>query len=281
MWLVLQMNFHSDGSDSEIQVLCSPIAPSVYTSSDDELGACRHRTSNNLTNQFTEETDLGNSSTLVTDSRFLVHSTTASSGTNSGSPERPRNSRYYDRYERVVPKHTETKYNTASTKSSSSVDRLLDRRQFHRSSGSVRARYIYPNATTKKSTKTLATSFCPQSRYTQQPRSTKSRSAARNDIKWPEPPRYPPKAKHAEVECHILKLVEQLDIGTQCSAEMVQASAQCTVRTADISSQYPRVRRKEAASQTVETELKDQAIQNTPDMRSRMVETSIRVLYVP
>lgn len=160
----------------------------------------------------------------------------------------------------------------------------LTSKAFHRSYY-IRARYptqlhIDKYAKVKQNSR-LPSCLCPPSRYGKEPRSVVTKPKRKPLKRWPEAPRYPPKARHASTECEILRLVETLDLGVQCSAVQQDASVQCVARMADTATQYPRQRVKTLATQTVSKQQCSIAIQNTPTMRSRMVETSTRILYFP
>ena len=167
-----------------------------------------------------------------------------------------------------------------------SAQRLLSRRQFHRGYF-VRARYgaHARDVETPAAKQTIfrpPSAFCAPLRYAQEPRATKARKQKpTNSSRWPEPPRYPPKARHVGVGCDILRLVEQLHVHIQCQPDVSDAAVWCALRMVDGTTQYPRVSYKDASVQTTTKTFSDQGVQNKPTTRHRMVETSVRILYQP
>ena len=173
----------------------------------------------------------------------------------------------------------------ARPKRPDSAQRLLSRRQFHRGNYFVRARYgAHPRAAenpTKQTNFRPPSAFCAPLRYAQEPRAMKAREQKPKCPRWPEPPRYPPKARHVGVDCNILRLVEQLHVAVQCQPEVTEAAVWCALRMVDGSTQYPRIKYKDASVQTTIKMFSDQGVQNKPTTKNRMVETSERILYLP
>ena len=163
--------------------------------------------------------------------------------------------------------------------------RLLSRKQFHRGSF---VRYRYPakfhrrhdNAATSQ-TFQLPPCLRPAVRYDKQPVVQKQRTKTGTKGRWPETPQYPPRTKNVQVECEILKLVNKLDIGVQCTPPVQDANSQCTPACSDVHTQCTRVKKKSCSVQTVPKSYTDCAIQNTVQTRSRMVDTDVTVTYYP
>ena len=183
--------------------------------------------------------------------------------------------------------HEPSKNKTHSrAKRPNSAQRLLSRQQFHRGYF-VRARYgaRARDVETPAAKQTIfrpPSAFCAPLRYAQEPRAVKARKQKpANTSRWPEPPRYPPKARHIGVDCDILRLVEQLHVHVQCKPEVSDAAVWCALRMIDGSTQYPRVSYKDASVQTTTKTFSDRGVQNKPATRNRMVETSVRILYQP
>ena len=191
------------------------------------------------------------------------------------------------------PDKVETASVSSSTSSRPSSGRVLNRRQFHQGNF---VRYRYPSQfhSTEDKTKSgnvkntskhtrfdLPSSLKPNTRYNKEPLVQRCSSQGKAKRQWPKPPRYPPKARHAGVECEIIKLVEKLDVGVQCTPPTKDDSCQCAPNTKESHTQYPRVKRKETPSQTVIKEYRDEGLQIQPETRSRMVDTDVTVNYRP
>ena len=186
-----------------------------------------------------------------------------------------------------VPHETHKNKTHSRVKKPNSAQRLLSRRQFHRGYF-VRARYgahardVETPSTKQQTIFRPPSAFCAPLRYAQEPRAAKARKQKpTNTSRWPEPPRYPPKARHVGVDCDILRLVEQLHVHVQCKPEVSDAAVWCALRMVDGATQYPRVSYKDASVQTTTKTFSDRGVQNKPTTRNRMVETSVRILYQP
>ncbi|KAK2158551.1 hypothetical protein LSH36_167g01021 [Paralvinella palmiformis] len=183
---------------------------------------------------------------------------------------------------------------TSSPPALSTSGRLLTRRQFHRGTF-VRyrypARYHHRQASSGQETKPSRVqkpNFQPPSclrpsvRYNKEPIVQRRPPRVDTTKRWPEAPRYPPKSRHAEVECEIIRLVDKLDIGVQCSAPPVrETGCQCSAKTSDSQTQIARVRRKAVAVQTVPKQCSEVGVQNSVPTRNRMVDTDVTVTYFP
>ena len=162
-------------------------------------------------------------------------------------------------------------------------ERILSRRQFHRANF-IPARYparMHEDKFSKaKKVFRLPASLNPKSRYGKEARvqSAKGDGKRPQRREWKTMPKYPPRARHAETECHILRLVDTLHIGCQAEPEMTGAGVQCVAQMADASSQYPKVKRRDTATQNTKQTC-DVSCQTTPDVRHQMTETSVRILY--
>ena len=178
-----------------------------------------------------------------------------------------------------------SKKKAARAKRSDAAQRLLSRRQlFHRGNHFVRARYgprAVDNPTAKQTNFRPPSAFCAPLRYAQEPRAAKTREQKPKCARWPEPPRYPPKARHVAVDCQILHLVEQLHVAIQCQPEVAEASVWCPLRMVNASTQYPRLKYKNASVQTTAKTFSDQGVQSKPEMRNQLVETTETILYQP
>ena len=189
-------------------------------------------------------------------------------------------------YVENMPREPNKNKTLSRAKRPNSAQRLLSRRQFHRGYF-VRARYgaHARDAETPAAKQTIfrpPSAFCAPLRYAQEPRAVKARKQKpTNSSRWPEPPRYPPKARHVGVDCDIIRLVEQLHVQVQCQPEVSDAAVWCALMMVDGSTQHPRVSRKDASVQTTTKTFTDRGVQNKPATRNRMVETSVRILYQP
>ena len=189
-------------------------------------------------------------------------------------------------YVENMPREPNKNKTLSRAKRPNSAQRLLRRRHFHRGYF-VRARYgaHARDAETPAAKQTIfrpPSAFCAPLRYAQEPRAVKARKQKpTNSSRWPEPPRYPPKARHVGVDCDILRLVEQLHVNVQCQPEVSDAAVWCALRMVDGSTQYPRVSHKDASVQTTTKTFSDRGVQNKPATRNRKVETSVRILYQP
>lgn len=165
------------------------------------------------------------------------------------------------------------------------------RQKFHRGFNYVRARYpsqFHQADGASKGSKAgsggnfkLPPSLCPQTRYGKEARIVNAKDRSNKKKKWPEPPVYPPreKVKDASTMCEILKLVDKMDVGAQCVAVTTETAVQCPLAMSDASTQYPRIRKKETATQADTPEMVTEGTQNVPETRNVMVETCYRLVY--
>jgi hypothetical protein len=185
---------------------------------------------------------------------------------------------------------TEVSSLASSTMSVSPANRLLTRRQFHHSAF-VRYRYPVkfhqtdsPKSKSQKNKQTrfqLPPSLKPHMRYDKEPLVQRSAAKAKTKTQWAKPPRYPPNSRHVGVTCEIIKLMDKIDIGVQCSQPMQDMSCQCVAGVKDSHTQCPKVKRKARSVQTITREYQDTSVQHKPETRNRMVDTDISVMYFP
>jgi hypothetical protein len=167
----------------------------------------------------------------------------------------------------------------------SASEKLLSQRAFHHKSF---VPFRYPlqfhsdgRKPKQKSFIKIPNSFQPRTRYGREPRVQAKRDSDSKSRKWPQCPLYPPKARHAEIMCEIIRLVQTLDLGIQATPQMADTAIQSIAQMTDAATQYPRVRKAEVGCQTLDPDVQDAAIQNVPQMANKMEETSVRILYFP
>ena len=171
--------------------------------------------------------------------------------------------------------------------------RNLTNREFHRPSTFVRARYptkfhgdkikTTEESRVKEAAMKLPPSFRPRTRYGKEARVV-SDSHKRSSLRpWPTPPTYPlkPRVKDMSVDCHILRMVETMDIGTQNVPLVTSKQSQSGNPTREAYTQYPRVRRQEVGLNPMEIQTSHQGIQSVPDTKNAMVETSVSIMFYP
>ncbi|ELU16292.1 hypothetical protein CAPTEDRAFT_199561 [Capitella teleta] len=158
----------------------------------------------------------------------------------------------------------------------SASDKLLNQRAFHQKSF---VPFRYPlhfhsdgRKPKQKSFIKVPNSFQPKTRYGREPRVQGKRESDAKHRRWPQFPVYPPKARHAEVMCEIIRLAQTLDLGIQATPETTSAGTQSVAETTDTSTQYPKTRKCDAQCQTIKPEVEDIAIQNVPKMANKMEE---------
>lgn len=188
--------------------------------------------------------------------------------------------------ESLYSEHTQSVVSqTSSASSRPQSARMLSRRQFQQSAV---IRYRYPSKfhdsssgqQQKQRRANVPASLCPPSRYAKEPKLQTDKGRRKGERRWPQPPLYPPKARHVGTECEIIKMVDKMEIGVQATPKISSVLCQCAPPMSDSSTQYPRKKVRHVGVQ-LSRECKDQGTQNVRPTKNKMVETSVRVLYFP
>lgn len=173
----------------------------------------------------------------------------------------------------------------AAPKRPTSSEKLLRRREFHRK---CVLHFRYPSHLHTDGTKQrqksylkIPESFQPRTRYGKEPRVQATKNTPAKNKGWAHFPVYPPRARHKDTMCEIIRLVDTLDLAVQATPTTSDSSIQCCPQMQDTGVQYPRVRKYEVGCQTISPKCCDTGVQNVPKMANKMEETSVRILFFP